>query len=326
MPDCTVTVLMPVYNAESYLSIAIESVLTQSFHDFELIIVDDGSTDKSFEISKKYAEQDSRIRIFRKDNSGISDTLNLGLSNARGEFIARFDADDIMLPNRLEIQFEFLRGNTTLGFCGSFLEFIDANGAVVGWSRPSPVTRAEFEKLISERRPITFNHPSIMCRKAVMVEVGGYDRSMEPTEDTDLFNKILALGFEALIVPQFLLRYRLHSTSIGAQKVRKQIENRNFIAYNFYARLFQNPTVTREEYTKLMASRPLLQKVLYSTEKLYLASKYMSLYDYANRRYVRMTIHFAFSVLLRPNRALRRVLILAAQGLSYSLGARDAGA
>ena len=326
MSNCAVTVLMPVYNAESYLSMAIESVLSQSFHDFELIIVDDGSTDKSFAISKKYSERHSRIRIFRKDNSGISDTLNVGLSNARGGFIARFDADDIMYPNRLETQFKFLGSNPTLGFCGCFLELIDANGAAVGWSKPSPVTRAEFEKLISERRPITFNHSSIMCRTTAMAEVGGYDRSMEPTEDTDLFNKILALGYDALIIPEYLLKYRLHSTSIGAHKLKTQIENRNFIAYNFYARRFRTPTVSREEYTQIMASRPLLQKVLYSTEKMYLVNRHMSLYDYANRRYVRMTIHFVFSVLLRPNRALRRVLVLAARGLGYSLGARNAGA
>jgi glycosyltransferase involved in cell wall biosynthesis len=326
MPDCVITVLMPVYNAESYLSIAIESVLAQSFHDFEFVIVDDGSTDSSIAIAEKYAEGDSRIRILRKENSGISDTLNLGLLNARGDFIARLDADDVMYPIRLEIQFKFLSNNTALGFCGSFLEFIDANGSVVGWSKPSPVTRADYDKLISERRPITFNHPSIMFRKSAMLEAGGYDRSMEPTEDTDLFNKILALGYEALIVPQYLLKYRLHSKSIGAQKVKKQIENRDFVAHNFYARLFQTRTVTREEYANIVASRPFLHRLVYNTQNLYFAYKYMSLYDYANRRYIRMTIHFAFSVLLRPNRALRRVFILVGQGLSYPFRARGTGA
>jgi glycosyltransferase involved in cell wall biosynthesis len=222
MSDCAITVLMPVYNAEKYLHIAIESVLAQSFHDFEFIIVDDGSTDNSFGIAKQFADGDSRIRLLKKDNSGISDALNLGLSNARGEFIARLDADDIMYPDRLEIQIEFLRKNPNLGFCGSFVEFIDSRGAPVGWSKPLPVTRADFDRLISERRPITFNHPSIMCRRSAMIEVGGYDRSIEPAEDVDLFNKVLALGYEALIVPKYLLKYRLHSRSIGARKVRSR--------------------------------------------------------------------------------------------------------
>src|SRR5712664_125090 len=130
MHNCVVTVLMPVYNAQSYLSIAIESVLTQSFRHFELLIVDDGSNDGSSDILQRYEMEDPRIRVFRKNNSGISETLNLGLSKAHGDFIARLDADDLMYPNRLQVQFEFLRNNPSVAFCGSFFEFIDDQGAV----------------------------------------------------------------------------------------------------------------------------------------------------------------------------------------------------
>ena len=111
-----VTVLLPTYQSERYLSDAVDSVLTQSFSDFELLVVDDGSTDRTLDILRGCA--DPRIRVVQGRRRGLADALNLGIDDARGEYVARFDADDLMVPNRLARQVEFLDENPGVAVCG----------------------------------------------------------------------------------------------------------------------------------------------------------------------------------------------------------------
>src|ERR1700693_4180503 len=138
-----VSVLMPVFNGGPYLTAAIESVQAQTFEDFELIIVDDGSTDGSAEKIGDFAARDRRIRAYWKDNSGISETLNRGIAEARGDWIARLDADDIMLPHRLERQMAFVSGDSEIVAAGSYYDIIDAGGARCATLRPLPRSRDE---------------------------------------------------------------------------------------------------------------------------------------------------------------------------------------
>jgi glycosyltransferase involved in cell wall biosynthesis len=139
---------MPVFNGGPYLSTAIESVLAQTFADYELIIVDDGSTDGSDEVIATLAARDPRIRAFRKANSGISDTLNRGLAEARGDWIARLDADDVMLPRRLERQIAFVSADSEIVAAGSYYDIIDSAGARCATLRPLPRDRDELQRFL----------------------------------------------------------------------------------------------------------------------------------------------------------------------------------
>lgn len=123
-----ITVLMSCYNAERWLSEAIESVLVQTYKDFEFIIVDDGSSDNTPEIIKRYADIDHRIRVISKTNSGLTDSLNAGISQAKGEWIARLDADDICLPHRLEEQVKYVKNNPKIVLLGSGCIEINEHG------------------------------------------------------------------------------------------------------------------------------------------------------------------------------------------------------
>ncbi len=165
---------MPVYNGGRYLSEAIESVLAQTFEEFELVIVDDGSTDGSADTIADLAARDRRIKAFRKPNSGISDTLNRGLAEARAEWIARLDADDIMLPHRLERQMAFVLGDSEIVAAGSYYDIIDAEGARCGTLRPLPRDRGELQRFLDAREPLTFTHPTMIYRRNVAVALGGY--------------------------------------------------------------------------------------------------------------------------------------------------------
>ena len=127
MKNPRITVLMSVYNGEKYLKEAIDSVLSQTFKDFEVLIINDGSIDKTSKILKTY--KDPRIRIINnKKNIGLTKSLNKGLKLARGEYIARMDDDDVSKPNRLEKQFEFMEKNSKYAVVGSFIEIIDSKG------------------------------------------------------------------------------------------------------------------------------------------------------------------------------------------------------
>src|ERR1700730_10992449 len=139
-----VSVLIPVFNGEPYLAAAIESVQAQTFEDYEFIIVDDGSTDGSADMIAGFAASDPRIRAYRKSNSGISETLNLGIAEARGDRNARLDADDIMLPHRLERQLAFVSGASDVVAAGSYYGILD----------PARGSRATLRPPVRKRRGI----------------------------------------------------------------------------------------------------------------------------------------------------------------------------
>jgi glycosyltransferase involved in cell wall biosynthesis len=156
-----VSVILPVYNSERYLASAIDSILDQSFKDFELVIIDDGSKDTSLKIIKEYAEKDARVRFFTRENRGLVETLNEAVQYSTGEFIARMDADDISFPQRLEKQLELLSSKSELDVVGCNYFSIDSEGEIRGHTKvPS---KAEIPLAILYSVP--FAHPSVMAKK-----------------------------------------------------------------------------------------------------------------------------------------------------------------
>lgn len=210
-----VSVLLPVYNGERDLPTALDSILAQTIQDWELIAVDDGSTDRSGQILQDYAARDDRFRIIRRSNGGVAAALNDALAAAGGEFCARMDADDIALPERLGLQVEYLERNPNCVAVGTQVILIDEDGDEIGPMKGLPTDHESIDRaLLSFAWPIV--HPSVMMRTDALCKIGGYSVEAFPLEDHDLFLRMAEIGRLANL-PQSLLQYRRHTGSVSTE-------------------------------------------------------------------------------------------------------------
>ena len=213
-----ISVLLPVYNSEKYISLAIESILNQSFTDFEFIIIDDCSSDTGWDICQKYAHQDNRIIAVRnKINLGLCETLNVGLMLARGRYIARQDNDDWSYPNRLFSQYNFMETHEDVGIVGGSMEITNENGAVIG-KRVYQLTDTSIRNKIFRYAP--FCHPLVMLRKSVLDIVGYYNIEHAPADDYELYFRIGKVSKFANL-NETLLKYRVIPTSLTNSGTKK---------------------------------------------------------------------------------------------------------
>jgi len=218
----TISVLMPVYNAERYVAEAVESILNQTLGDFEFLIIDDGSTDRSLRILQRYAAADARIRLISRTNEGLVATLNELLALAQGELIARMDADDVALPHRFAQQVDFLRREPTVVCVGGAQDKIDEAGRML-IHHEDPLHDAEIQRMaLCGRVPI--NHPSAMMRREAVLQVGGYDATLYPAEDLDLWLRLGEIGKLANL-PETVLKYRQHANSVSEKRQTEQLQH-----------------------------------------------------------------------------------------------------
>lgn len=208
----TISVLMPVYNTERYVAKAVDSVLSQTFTDFEFLIVDDGSTDNTLKILQEYASRDARIHLTSRENWGLTKSLNELLTHARGEFVARLDADDIALPQRFEKQVQFLQEHPDVVCVGSALDWIDDRGQFIAHC-PMPEENDELQRLMLGGISL-LHHPCAMIRRVALNQVGGYDETLPYAEDLDLWLRLGEIGNLANLKESLVL-YRLHSQSLS---------------------------------------------------------------------------------------------------------------
>jgi glycosyltransferase involved in cell wall biosynthesis len=206
-----ISVIMPVYNREDYLKGAVDSICTQTFTDFEFIIVDDGSTDRTAAVLRQCGRDDARIVIVEQQNKGCTEALNRGLRLARGKFIARMDSDDYSLPHRFERQLAFLHAHPDVVALGCAYEKMDGRGRIFSRST-SPVTHEEIDAVLF-RGYCPLNHPSVMMRRSAVVAVGGYDDRYPCGQDYDLWLRLAEVGRLANL-PDVLFRYRHHDGAI----------------------------------------------------------------------------------------------------------------
>lgn len=213
-----ISVLMSVYNGETYLVPAIESILNQTDEDFEFLIVNDGSTDGSKDIIDYYASLDSRIVVIEQVNAGLVAALNKGLKKARAPLVARMDADDIALPHRLAAQKAYMDSHPDIGVLGSAVELIDAQGRPLSiLSYPDADHAADY--LYERGSPLA--HPAVMMRRDLVLAQGGYRAAYQHAEDYDLWLRLyLHAGIDNL--PDILLQYRHHPDKISIRHIHQQ--------------------------------------------------------------------------------------------------------
>jgi len=216
----TISVVMPVYNAERYVASSIDGIRGQTFRDFEFVIVNDGSTDSSLDILTRYSNQDSRIRLVSRPNTGLVGALNDGVANARGEFIARIDADDRAKPNRFERQVRFLKDHPDYVGVGSAVMQIDPDGDPIAPHQWSP-THEEIEHNLL-RGVGGMAHPASMLRRETVVDVGAYRPEICYGEDLDLWLRLIERGKLANLT-EVLIEYRLHDDGFCVTRSDEQV-------------------------------------------------------------------------------------------------------
>lgn len=220
-----ISVILPVYNGEAYLAEAIDSILAQTFKNFELIMIDDGSTDSSLAILTQYQARDSRIRVVSRENRNLVATLNESIDLARGEWVARMDQDDISLPHRFERQIHQLE-HTEADICGSWVKYFGGSNRHT-WQAYESDQAIKMDMLFKS----PFAHPSVMMRTHLLKKLR-YDKNCEKAEDYDLWVRAALAGWNMTNVPEVLLMYRTHAfqitskSSLEQQKVSKQIKSR----------------------------------------------------------------------------------------------------
>jgi len=214
-----ISVVMPCYNAEKYIAEAIESVLNQTYTDFEFIIINDASTDKSLDIIKEYAKKDKRIKFLNNErNVGISETRNKGIRLAEGKYIATHDADDISLPTRFEEQISHLERIPSCGVVGSYLEIFDSETGKVLGIRKYAENDKDLRDKIFFYCPVA--QPASIIRKEVFIKLGLYDNRYPPAEDLDLWFR-LGTEYKFSNIPKILLKYRYYAGSATTTKIEK---------------------------------------------------------------------------------------------------------
>lgn len=219
----TISVVMSVYNNAAFLREAVESILHQTFTDFEFLIMDDGSTDRSLSILQEYAEQDARVVVFSRENRGLTCTLNELIGYARAEFIARMDADDVSLPDRFARQVEFLRQHPQVVCVGGAQNWIDDAGRILE-HRQEAETDAEIQQQ-NLSGCTAINHPSSMMRRSAILQVGGYDETLWSAQDLDLWLKLGEVG-ELANLKETVLQYRQHMSSVSESRQAEQLRNK----------------------------------------------------------------------------------------------------
>ena len=217
----TISVIMPVYNAARYLNEAVESVLAQTFADFELIVVNDGSTDGSERILHRLAAKDGRIKLISRPNTGYVAAIDEAIAASAGQYLARMDADDVCLPERFAKQVALLDARPNVGVVGTSYDLIDARGRFLHTMRQPTSDDALQRACLAGSTPIC--HPTAMIRRSTLDAVGGYDASAFPAEDLDLWLRLGEVS-QLACLPEPLLRYRLHAASISETRQAKQIE------------------------------------------------------------------------------------------------------
>jgi glycosyltransferase involved in cell wall biosynthesis len=240
MRNKAVSVVMPAYNAAPFVEEAVDSILAQTFDDFEFIIIDDGSTDDTGKILKSFEKSDPRIQVITQENQGVALALNVGLERAQGRYIARMDADDIALPNRFEEQVRFMDANPQIGVCGTHATIFGDHNHI--WQSDTDNRRMQAWLFFG---PV-FCHPTVFLRREILLRSGiRYDPSYKVGQDFKMWQELSRVTQFANL-PKPLLRYRNHNKQVSISQTPADEDERKTLLhrahYDQLARLGIQPT------------------------------------------------------------------------------------
>ena len=303
-----VSVVIPVHNGERYLSQAIESVLAQTHRDLELLIVDDGSTDGSRAVAERYAREDARVRVLAQPNRGVAAAGNRGLEEARGEWVARLDADDLFLPDKLERQLAFVRRHPDVSIAGTLGHFIDARGRVLGLvNGEGPFTRAEFEAMAARGEPVFFVHSSTLMHRETVLAAGGYREQFIQAEDIDLWLRVAERGHLLLKMPEPLVLYRLHAESLTMSRNAEQKRQHRWVMACAEARRKGREEPSLEAFLRSERRRPWPARLRALRQEAGERSYQKAALHYACGRWAALAACLCLAACLNPGHVLPRL-------------------
>lgn len=302
----SLTVVLPVYNAEKYVAEAITSILKQTYTQFEFLIINDGSTDKSLQVIQNTIGNDPRVKLVSRENKGLSFTLNEAAQIASGDYYARMDADDIALPNRLEKQIKFIEKHK-VDICGTWHQLFGAQTNVIVF----PETEDDIRCGLLFNSP--FSHPTVIL-KTELIKKLGYRTEFNGAEDYDLWERALRAGYRAYNIPEVLYFYRIHPEQVSSASYTRQrelghiIRKRSVDSVADYFELSPSDldvlllprerTLSRSEIIKLVDVSSNLANILPSSDVLYERVTHL-LYMSAGKNWYSIVAWFSFSKQLR---------------------------
>ena len=264
-----VSVIIPAYNGDRYISAGIDSVLAQTYSEYEIIVVDDGSTDNTSEVVKQYGD---RVNYLSQTNQGVAASRNLGLAAARGEYIAFLDQDDVFLPHKLSTQVALLDRDSALGMINSGWQIVDERGklkaAVQPWQQIPHLTQANL--LIW--KPVFLG--AMLFRRTWLERSKGFDTSLSQTPDVDLVMRLAAIGCPAAWVEQTTVQYRQHDAN-ASKNTLLQARELNAITARFFTRSNLSPKLKTLEAESRYQSSIWSAWRLHQTEHLSEMSSYL---------------------------------------------------
>jgi glycosyltransferase involved in cell wall biosynthesis len=297
---------MPAYNAAPFIAQAIESILHQTLRDFELIIVDDGSTDATAQIIAGYAARDPRIKTIQGAHRGVSAALNLGIAEARADWIAIMHADDVALSKRLERQLAVTASDARVIIWGTNGYHIGVSGKRLSAFFVGPTTHEEYEARRAEFEIVQVIHPTALLRRDIVLKVGGYDELFDAGEDIELFERMLVDG-ELRTLDEPLLEYRVHANSLSMQRHLEIVTIMEFVKERQRRRLLGEPLPDFDAFAQQVDKvRGLarLRVLVQESARLNYRSAGLAV---GEQRYVPAVYHMMLALLFNPRYAAERV-------------------
>ncbi|TLM65772.1 MAG: glycosyltransferase family 2 protein [Actinobacteria bacterium] len=306
MPE--VSVVLSVYNGERFVREALESAFAQDFGDVEFVVVDNGSADGTAGVLRELAEAEPRMTVISlAENVGMSNGRRRAIEASTGAWIAMLDHDDVWEPGKLSAQMRVANDpEVHPSVVGTWAEYTGDDGRSLGARRMEPISVARFRELYEAGEAIVLVHASALIRRSDYDAVGGYRAECDPADDLDLWYRMAETGHPIVVVPEQLVRYRIHGSAESVTKTLLQRRKTHFIHYNMRRRRAGEPEVSWEAFdSRIWADR--------SYRRSRLRNDYaISLYKqaglhFALRHYVRAAAYVIATLFVRPSVALRRL-------------------
>ena len=304
--DGMISVVMPAYNSEEYIISAIQSILDQTYTNFEFFIIDDGSTDRTPEIIQEFAKRDNRIIVLQGKHQGVGHAMNLGIEHAKYPWIAVMHADDIAMPNRLECQLEFAQTDPEVVIWGSDGFHINANDEVLSRFRVGPTSKEDCRQMRADGKMVQAIHPTVTLKRDIVLKVGNYNPDFDVCEDVELFDRMLCHG-DLVTIKENLMKYRIHGTSLSMERNEKV----NYLSRYVIARqMHRNETgeeLSLDTFQRQYKQRPPLQKFKEYRHRManfYYRNAGMA---FGEKNYLRTAYFLILSASLRPMYPIQRV-------------------
>ena len=296
-----VSVVVPVYNSEKFITSTINSVLKQTYKDFELIVINDASTDRTLDLIQKNAEIDKRIKIINlKKNIGSSNARNEAINQATGEWIAVMDSDDVMYKNCLEEQINYLNNNEDIKVLSCLGTYLGVKGKTFGVTTTRIKDHDTYKNLIEKNKPIGILHSGTVFNKKKFLDLGGYREKFTPCYDIDLWNRFALAGCKIFVLKKILMQYRIHRES---KITSKFIESQKKYAWVKYCLLCKNknrPEIDFEDFLNLQKSENFLIKLNRLRKMYYRFFFRQQILYFLEKKFIKLFLSMLFSLVLGP--------------------------